>query len=152
MKEIKLSQNKVALIDEDMFEYLSQWKWYCNRGYAVRHVYRDGKRILLMMHRVVAQVPEDMETDHINLNKLDNQRHNLRSCNSAQNQANKPISKVNTSGYKGVYWHKPTQRWRACIRFHRKRIYLGLFIDIEDAARAYNEKAKELYGEFAYKS
>jgi murein L,D-transpeptidase YafK len=141
MKTILLSKNKVALVDDEDFEYLNQWKWSYINGYAAR---RPGGR-WVRMHRLLMNTPANMETDHVNGNTLDNQKINLRICTSRQNKANQHKRSDNTSGYKGVNWHKENRCWVAHI--HSK--HLGVFKNIEDAARAYDAAAKEVYGEFA---
>jgi hypothetical protein len=75
---------------------------------------------------------------------------NLRLATSSQNCANSPKSKNNTSGYKGVTWHKQHKKWYAQISKDRKNYFLGLYFKAEEAALAYNKKALELFGEFAY--
>jgi hypothetical protein len=150
MKEIPLSQGKVAIVDDDMFEELSKFKWYFNKGYAVRQTpgrHIDRKKIC--MHREIIRTPDDLETDHINHNTLDNRRENLRICTVAENQHNQNIQKMNTSGYKGITWIPSYQKWKAMIRVNNKRVFLGYFKSSVDAAKAYDEAAKKLHGEFA---
>jgi hypothetical protein len=147
MKEIPLTQGKFALVDDEDFEWLSQWRWHFDhKGYAIR----DTQEHTIYMHRLIANIPEGLFTDHINGNGLDNRRKNLRPCNTAQNSANQRIRKDNTSGYKGVTWDTERKIWAAqCHTVGRKHIFLGRFENIEDAARAYDKKAIELHGEFA---
>jgi hypothetical protein len=89
------------------------------------------------------------EIDHIDRNRLNNIWSNLRECTSSENKANRTKQSNNTSGYKGVSWHKRANKFRAKIQFQKKPIHIGLFTSAEEAAAAYNTKAKELYGEFA---
>jgi hypothetical protein len=150
MKTIKLTLGKVAIVDNDDFDKLNQWKWNCVNGYAARLVSRKlGKRVMIYMHREILGTPDGMECDHINSNRLDNRKQNLRICNRSQNQANRSKSSNNTSGYKGVNWHKVNQKWRAKIKINGRSKYLGCFTDIEDAAKAYEKAAIEYFGEFA---
>jgi hypothetical protein len=152
MKEISLTKGKLALVDDEDFEYLNQWKWYCSPfGYALRSQSRrlPGPRIAIKMHRVVCNTPEDMETDHINGNKLDNRRSNLRACTRSENQHNRNKLVGNTSGFKGVTWHIKSKKWASYIVVNNHQIYLGLFQDIIDAANAYDSSAKKYFGEFA---
>ena len=149
MKEIPLTQGKVTLVDDEDFEYLNQWKWYYdNCGYARRSIHVPDQGAILM-HRAIVQTPDDMETDHINGNKLDNQRTNLRICTMPQNRRNRRAYANNTSGFKGVVWNMSAKKWEAYIRMNIKRIYLGLFADPAEAARAYDKAATQYYGEFA---
>jgi len=91
-----------------------------------------------------------MHVDHINGNPLDNRKSNLRICTHAENSNNTGPRKNNTSGYKGVYWAKRNKRWLAQITHNGKQVYIGHYKDKEEAARAYDAKAKEFQGEFAY--
>lgn len=148
--EIALTRDEVTIVDDDDFERLSQWLWYCaGEGYAVRNQTIEGKNTLILMHRDIMNAPEGVQVDHINGNKLDNRKENLRLCTIAENSRNRSTQKNNNSGYKGVVWHKPNKKWLTQIRFNGKRIHIGYFTDIHEAAKAYNEKAKELFGEFA---
>ena len=151
MKEIKLTQGKVALVDDEDFEYLNQFKWYAskidNTYYACR-CQRIGKiHKKYMIHRVIMNTPANMVTDHIDHNGLNNQKNNLRICTTAQNQMNKlPQNK-----YKGVYFDKRKNHTyiKASIKLGGKLKHLGFFNTDKDAAIAYNIKARELFGEFA---
>ena len=154
MKEIKLTQGKVALVDDKDFEYLNQFKWYAGKKkrnfYAYRKKWIDGGQKTIIMHRVIMNTPKGMEADHKDGNGLNNQEYNLRNCTTAQNTKNRRISKSNNkSGYKGVYWKKSNKTWVAQIKNNYREIYIGCFQTKEGAARAYNEKAVEFYGEFA---
>ena len=155
MAYIGLSQEKVALVDDDMWDWLNQWKWCANKHkqtfYAQRNEYSKGKCRIIYMHREILNVKKGDLTDHINRNGLDNRKCNLRLCTNSQNSQNRRPYKGKSSIYKGVYYDKQKQKWAAQIC--RKRIgclYLGAyFIEIE-AAKAYDAKALELFGEFAY--
>lgn len=148
MKEIPLTQGRVTLVDDDDYEYLSQWKWYFStEGYAVRH--EEGKGTTILMHREIIKTPRDKQTDHINGNGLDNQKKNLRICTGAENQHNARLRKDNTSGFKGVYFYTDARKWRATISINQTRRVLGTFLNKIDAAIAYDVAAKEYFGEFA---
>jgi AP2 domain len=148
---INLTQGKQAIVSDEDFETVSQFKWYYDNttGYAKRDARIDGKRKCIYMHRFVNDTSNGELTDHINGNRLDNRRENLRSCNFTQNHANKKIESKFSSKYKGVYWQKNRNKWIAMIRIDRKGHYLGCYDDEKLAAKAYNEKAKEFFGEFA---
>jgi hypothetical protein len=152
MKEIKLSQGKVALVDDEDFELLNKLKWcYGSRGYAVKTThYRDStnKRhtSMLWMHRVVATTPAGMFTDHINGDKLDNRRENLRIVTQEQNAWNTKTPRHNTTGIKGIYWR--ANRWEAAISKDSKKVHLGRFASRYDAEKAYENAALKLRGKY----
>jgi len=152
MKEIPLTQGKVAIVDDADYEWLMQWKWcaanFRGKFYAIRAVNEKLKRTTIQMHRQIMDTPPGMETDHINGNSLDNRRENLRVCTVSQNQMNRRTQKNNTSGYKGVSYSKHRKKWFSQIQIDKKRIFLGLFLTPENAARAYDEAAKRYFGEF----
>jgi len=154
-KEIKLTQGKVALVDDEDFEWLNQWKWNYQAsyqtGYARRSSYSEPqKNKVVFMHRLIAKTPEGFETDHIDGDGLNNRRANLRNCSRIENARNVSLTLRNTSGYKGVSWYAQCHKWQARIETNGQCFCLGLYDNAEDAARAYDEKARELFGEFAY--
>lgn len=99
------------------------------------------------MHREIVGTPEGMDTDHINGDKLDNRRSNLRICTHAQNGANRGPQKNGSSGYKGVSYH--CKKWRVQICINGKTKRLGGFNSLLDAAKAYDKAARKYHGEFA---
>jgi hypothetical protein len=150
MKKIALTQGKYALVDDADFEYLNQFKWCINNsGYAVR---RTGgrKAKLTIMHRVLMGAQDGQEVDHANRDKLDNRMSNLRFVTRAQNIANTPLNRRNISGLKGVSWNKAKGKWQVRIGFMGNTISLGYHHDKIEAAKRYNNKALELYGEHAW--
>lgn len=151
-REIPLTRGKVAIVDDEDYDTLKKWKWYCTGdGYARRHEYDAAtkKRRSYAMHRQMMQTPQGMETDHINGNKLDNRRCNLRICTTEQNQWNVGLKVDNTSGFKGVFWRKDRKKWQAMINKRGRRVHLGYFEAPEQAHAAYCNAAKEARGEFA---
>lgn len=145
MKKIKLSnRNQYVLIDNEDFKWAYEYKWSLQNGYAKTWI--NGRN--MPMHRLLMNCPVNKEVDHINVNKLDNRKKNLRICTREENCRNTNIQKNNTSGFKGVYWFQ-NRYWRAKIQFKNKRIHLGFFRNKIDAAKAYNEAAKIYFGEFA---
>ena len=154
MKKIPLSQGKFVLVDDDDFDYLNQWKWhYKSCGYAVRNSRLSDnmcKDKLILMHRVIMGTPDGLEVDHINRNKLDNQKFNLRNVNSQQNKMNKSPQSNGKSQYKGIYWHNQRKKWVAKIKAEGRQISLGLYHKEADAALAYNLAAIKYFGDYAY--
>ena len=164
MKTINLTKGFIALVDDEDYDFLMQWKWQLTfiykRGiktkyaYASRRIYYKRKSIgQIFMHREVMNTPKGMEVDHIDHNCLNNQKKNLRNCTHSENQRNRvPHGK---SKYLGVhiFYNKSNKQVyeyiRAAIRENGKIKHLGVFKTEEDAARAYDAAAKINYGEFA---
>ncbi len=146
MKKIKLTKGHHALVDDQDYAWLNQWKWRSENGYAFTCLCRNHK---IPMQRVIIQAPNSKIIDHVNGNRSDNRRVNLRICSLADNNRNKGMSKNNSSGYKGVYWQTGAKKWRAQIMKDRKLIYLGLFDSKHEAAISYNINANKLFGQFA---
>lgn len=156
MKKIKLTQNQYAIIDDSNFLELSQFNWYAKwekktkSFYAGRNVKDErNKWSSITMHRQILKPNMNCFVDRINHNTLDNRKKNLRLVNRSQNLYNMRLPKHNTSGFKGVTWYKALKKWMAYIRKDGKLRYLGYFYNIEDAAIAYNEAAKNMFGEYA---
>lgn len=148
---------RFTLVDDGLFDYLSQWGWYCvlhrHTFYACRQqrVYdeKGSHQICIWMHREVLGLGRDISilVDHQDRDGLNNQEHNLRKCTNSQNRRNAKLQINNTSGYKGVC--QDGNWYRARIVVEGKRTSLGYFPDPVDAAKAYDRAAKEHYGEFA---
>lgn len=145
--KISLSQGKFAIVDEDDFENLMQWKWhYTNTGYARRND-KTNNRKAIKMHRYIMDAPEGMDVDHINGNGLDNRKSNLRIVTHQNNQFNMRSNR-GSSKYKGVSFDKQTGLWRAYICISGKLKALGRFSCERQAGETYNKSTKELHGEF----
>lgn len=145
-----------ATIDRRDYKTLSQYTWYKNnKGYAFTFISgEDGKRKGVLMHRMIMQAPEGMDVHHINHKPLDNRRKNLIICTHRQNQQSveKPKRKkkqaAKVSKYKGVYCHK-NGRFKATIRCDGVQYHLKYHKTEIEAARAYDEAARVMHGEFA---
>ncbi len=154
-KQIQLTRGMVALVDGEDFERINTYKWcvlkhHSGRFYAIRFTGPRIFRKVIYMHRDVMNAPRRIEVDHIHPeDTLDNRKANLRLCTHAENLHNHKKNTNNTSGYKGVSWNSRYHRWEAKIGFDNKHIWLGIFGTAEDAARAYDNAAKEHHGEFA---
>jgi hypothetical protein len=146
VRKLPISRGLEVLLDEADFVNLSRYRWSAlMRGgvpYAARWV--GGK--VLTMHRVILEAPVGIQVDHINNDSLDNRRENLRLCTQAENLRNRR-SRVGASRFKGV--SPAGMKWRADIRLNGRAKYIGTFPTEEEAARAYDAKASEIYGEFA---
>ena len=148
MKKILLTQGKYALVDDTDFEFLNQWKWYYNKGYAIRHSSKDNSE-KIYMHRLVNKTPDGLETDHINQDKIDNQRINLRTATRSQNGINKGLQLNNKSCFKGVCWNNYCKKWMVRIRVNNKLRHIGYYDNLEVAGLDYKIMACQLFGEFA---
>jgi hypothetical protein len=137
MKLIPLTQGKFAKVDDADFEWLSQWKWhYATTGYAQRNLQAKPKHKMISMHTLIMETPKGREVDHINRDKLDNRRVNLRIVTRSINSHNKPAQSNNTTGHKGVYWAAYTNRYRVLIKINGTQIHVGYFKNLSDAIRA----------------
>lgn len=152
-KEVPLSQGLAALVSPEDYEMVSQFTWCaCKNGprfYARRSDYSAGKGVTVSMHRMIMNPPDGCVVDHIDGNGLNNQRSNLRIATNLENSWNQRKRSDSTSGFKGVYWDKQNASWRAMIKVHGKRKHIGRFVDVQEAAKAYDRNAKEYFGEFA---
>lgn len=148
VKEITLTRGAVAIVDDADYDYLSQFKWYMSsHGYA--RTCRTVARKEISMHRLVIGAKDGELVDHINHNKLDNRKSNLRICTRSENQMNRKAIK-GASAYKGVFKSLSAEKpWKAVISFGGKRVNLGQYPTEVEAAFAYDLAAKEYHKEFA---
>lgn len=154
MKEIPLTQGRVAIVDDEDFRFVSQWKWSFDGQYAVRgqfteylgrqngHSWCRNQKIYL--HREINRTPPGLETDHINRDKLDNRKGNLRSVTRGGNSRNHDAHRNNVTGVCGVNWYNAIKKFRASIVVNRTRVHLGYFADLTAATQARKE-AEEQY-------
>ena len=137
-KQIELTQGKFAIVDDEDFEYLSRHKWHIGSG---GYAFTDGGKT--RMHRLITSCPANMDVDHINHNKLDNRKENLRVCTTEENCRNRVDNKNNKSGFRGVSFHSPLNKWRAKIVLKNKHFHLGYFDTPQEASQAYEEVAAQ---------
>lgn len=138
----------LAQLDDADHGYFSQWTWYVDsKGYAKRDIQVAGRKYPRKLHRLVADAPDGVIVDHINGDKLDNRRENLRLVTPRQNCLNRSANKGRK--YKGVYKNHKAATYTARINADGKSRYLGSFRDPIDAAKAYDEAAKEYFGDYA---
>lgn len=156
MKEIKLTRGLVALVDDEVFEELNQFKWCAIKSprgkfYAVRNAYLGGGRSkTILMHRVILNAPAGLQVDHIDGESLDNHRANLRLATDQQNKQNQERPHRNNKlGVKGVCWCADRKKYQSSIRHNGKLIHLGRFESLADADKAYREAETKYFGEFA---
>jgi len=145
VRQIPLGGGYYTYVDAADYEWLSQWKWHLQNGYAVRR----EKTKLIFMHRQIMQPPPGMVVDHQNRNKLDNTRDNLLVCTQQENCFNRSQRNGSSSRFRGVSYSKSARKWVARITFRGRRLHLGCFAEEVDAARAYDRAAVELFGDFA---
>ncbi len=154
-RRIKLTRGKYAIVDPEDFEELNQYKWHCNsRGYAKRAIPNESgkgpKQVQVAMHNQICPVPEGMFADHINRDRLDNRKANLRPATLKQNLWNRKLAPKNVkTRYRGVNWDKSRQKWRVSLKVDGSRRKFGSFTDETEAAKRYDEIAKKYRGEFA---
>jgi len=155
MKHIPLTQGLFSIVDDEDYEAINAYKWYAYKSsenyYAGRNIrLENGKQRMISMHRTILKTPQGMLTDHRDGNGLNNCRSNIRICTHSQNQMNSKKPKGNCSSvYKGVHWRKSRNRWVAHVFINGKPHYAGIFREEQDAARAYDKKALEIFGKFA---
>ncbi len=157
MKQIPLSQGYFALVDDTDYSLLMQRKWCVqvrkHSCYAQRCDWIDGKAHIVRMHRQVLGLSrsDGKMVDHIDGNGLNNQKNNLRLCTQSQNLQNCVKHRDGSSKYKGVSLDPKYNKWVAKIRHPNTTgsKHIGRFAKEIDAAKAYDGKAKELFGEFA---
>jgi hypothetical protein len=125
--------------------WVSAFKWINGSGYAVTSI--EGQTI--SMHRLLMGDPDGMLVDHRDEYPRNNRRFNIREADKSGNMSNRGLQKNNTSGYKGVWYHKQLQKWAVEIKFRQIKRFLGVFDSPEEGAAAYNLAATHLHGEFA---
>lgn len=153
-KKIPLTQGKVAIVDDDMYDFLMQWQWsaHFNKGkwYAIRSDWTVSPKRVLKMHRVIMNAPDGVEVDHRNGDGLRNTRKNLRLCSRIQNIFNAGPQRRNKTGFKGVSPYGSGKKFRATISVRGKWSHIGVFATAEEAARAYDAEAIRCFGAFAW--
>jgi hypothetical protein len=152
-RRIPLTLGQYAIVDPEDYYALSKYNWFAVPSgsiyYAMRNDFVGHKYAPVSMHRQIMSVPKWLVVDHINGNGLDNRRDNLRGITAAQNRFNRRKRAKASSKFKGVCWHKLSERWMVNISANRHRIFLGYFDNEIEAAKAYDEAAKQYHGEFA---
>jgi hypothetical protein len=148
MKKIPLGHGVFSVIDDDDFSSVSKLKWYLGHGYAVRN--KNGKSGHRFMHRMIMGAPDGIFVDHIDGDRLNNQKSNLRLATKAENGFNRPMQKRNRLGYKGVSFSKQKGKFRASIQAFGKWSHLGYFLTAEEAHTSRLQAEIKQHGEFSY--
>jgi hypothetical protein len=162
---VKLGKDKMAIIDDEDWPKLERYNWYTSytaqgkpyvkATYFVRHndpVDPDkGHTKSVLMHRIIMGLEkgDTRKVDHIDHNTFDNRKSNLRVCSNTDNAKNSVIGERNTSGFKGVSWSTRDEKWEAYITVDKKKINLGKYEDIYEAADVYDDAALKYFGEYA---
>lgn len=142
-----------TIVDAEDEELVRSYLWRVNNnGYAMRTVCLGDRNTSELLHRVINKTPVDMDTDHINGNRLDNRKSNLRTSSRKDNTKNRRLNANNSSGYRGVYWNKNSRKWLVYITIDGVKTYLGGFHDKEDAARAFGLAAERTHGAYLNRS
>jgi hypothetical protein len=156
---VHLTRGYVAVIDAADVPLVDQWNWCAEVSrkrdgsfrtvYAMRTDTAPGKKaVTVKLHRVILGAEDDAVVDHKDGDGLNNRRTNLRPATGAQNNFNSRKRVDNSSGKRGVHWHKVRKKWRAEIQANGKKKHLGLFCSIEEAAAAYLTASESLHGEY----
>ena len=156
-REIPLTQNKVAIVDDADYDWLSQWKWHAHKArsggfYAIRAIQENGEQFIIRMSRQVLGLKQgdSRQADHQNHITLDNRRNNLRICTFQENSRNRESHSNTTSKFKGVSWYKPLKKWIAQITINGKVQNLGYWNMEEVAALRYDMVAIREFGDFVH--
>ena len=149
---IRLSNGKYTIVDREIADEIRRFKWYYDKGYAVRSSYYQGKKTKIYLNRLIMELAgyntKDKLVDHKNRNRLDNRLINLRLVSAKSNSQNRKTK--NKSGYKGVSYIPSRDRFRAKLRIDGKWIIVGEYNNKQAAAKAYDDAAINAYGSFAY--
>lgn len=147
MKEVQLTKGKVALVDDEDFELVSQYTWFADKkGTNLYYAYNSVNS--MYMHRLIMKTTDDLIVDHIDHNGLNNQKSNLRNCTYSQNLHHRKFA-PGITGYKGVTYNKRQNVYQAKMRYDGKYRHIGHFKTAIEAAEAYNKVATQWFGEFA---
>lgn len=147
-KKIPLPNEQFAIVDDDDYQRISQYKWHVMSNRNNSQAYAVTK---IRMHRMIIDAPIGVMVDHINGDTLDNRKCNLRVCTNSQNQQN-TSSRGGSSRYKGVSFRIKSGKWIAAFQYNGIRHYCGMWDSEEDAARAVDKKRGEVCGDFASKN
>lgn len=142
--------NKIFYFDLEDYDKIKDYCWIENdNGYIISFIHLNRHKIKsIRLHRLILDVAEELQVDHMNGVLYDNRKSQLRVCSCKQNSMNLKKSKNNTSGVKGVYWSKNESKWYASINYNCIKVHLGYFDKKEDAAQVRKEAEIKYFGQF----
>lgn len=154
-RQIPLTRGHVATVDADMYDELNKYNWHSHAGYAARTKKRKGVVTIILMHREILGLKDPSQiVDHINRDKADNRRSNLRIVSKSENGRNRPKDSDGSNQYKCIYKfhdkHKRKKPYYVQITVNGKKHHGGYFKSPDEALDTYNDMAKRLHGDFAY--
>lgn len=147
MYDEKCSPSEVALIDQEDYDKIKEYKWGLRGG---KSLIIANRKVGFLSRFLLDVTDSNLDVDHKNHDRLDNRKENLRVCTRLQNNYNRQIRSDNVSGYKGVSWNSQVQKWMVQIQYEGKKVHLGKFNNKEEAAQAWNEAAIKYHKEFAF--
>ena len=139
----------VAIIDDEDFESVAKYNWHATKGWNTFYARRNSIDGEIYLHRFIMNFSPGIKVDHKDGNGLNCVRDNLRKATQSQNGSNRGKGKNNTSGYKGVTWDNLNKKWKSQISYCGKHKYIGEYDDLIVAAQAYDDMARQCFGEFA---
>ena len=144
MKQILVGKDKYAIVDDKNYNKLKDYKWYFHNGYAQRQDYSKRHGYYIFMHwDIIGKPPKGLLMDHLNGNRLDNQRNNLRICTYSQNSLNRHTPDGKPILIEGKGWHKKRKRFQAQIYMNGKKKHLGFFKSEIEAKNIYESYFKK---------
>lgn len=154
MRTIALTRDGYSvLVDDEDYNFINQWIWHLYQGrstnYATRSAKVNGRQETIFLHRVIMKTPKGLEVDHKDWNGLNCQKYNMRNCLHSDNVKSRRLPKINTSGYKGVYYCKWNNKWCPAISINKSTKRLGYFDTAKEAAIVYDKAIVKHHGEFA---
>jgi hypothetical protein len=147
---IPLPDNTYAIVDAEDLPLVQNELWQISRGYVARNLSQSNPNIPRKMHRLICNCASDVDVDHINGNRRDNRRSNLRIATRTQNNCNKHnLSRRNKSGKTGVSWDKKLKKWVVHITVNKKTMYVGVYAELNEAVEVRRQKELDCFGTFA---
>lgn len=143
----KAGEGKYAIVDKEDYAELRKFNWHITgAGYAAYSRKVNGKTVVHLMHREILGNLAAEHTDHINRDRLDNRKENLKPCTASENAANNRVRSDSSTGHKGIYWMKKKNLYRATTTKNGVIHYIGKFKKLDDAVFAHRIKFKEIHG------